>query len=292
MAVIHHLISIKGHLAKLAMPSTLERKIRELSQIRELSAQAYKLTSKKETALHLSRIHNKFDSLIGGLSTADYSDKDVSVLRGKALRRILGMIKEEASNPSDRKVKLAVESSIEKTDEQILADLTKNYQPKVYQHRDSDEILDSIFKDAPEVIKKFAHRGKDLSQLLVKRFIFSRVPVIPITPANRVSDGITKLKRAGFPVEMIGKYPVLDDQLVLGLNVVHIMELKDSIRRNAMQLAEFMVTQLSQRSGKKYVIVGSAVKHKTGLYYWVVPDKVMDSIVKTLGEPKQWGFAF
>lgn len=304
--VLERLETVKKTLLGLASQGTMRQKVKALADVKEAVKAGLVETRSKPIKEKLSKIYNVADSLIGGLSTSDYTKRHVSQFRTKALVRIHELIRAEQASPSDKPKKEEVKSEV--TEEDILSE-DDDFDEQVIKESDkSAKTLEKLLENAPHLIKKYSKSSKLLSEIHAKKFIMARgIPVIPLTTPIMSYD---ELRKMHFPVDRIGQYTVLENQIVLGLNVNWANSVKQETKRKPAQMAEFIVKQMNSRTGNRYLILGPAYHHKRGLYFWIAPQHHVDLMLKATGGLKKdrkgaeyvpmnkrlvvdkWGFAF
>jgi hypothetical protein len=287
-------------------PAHLQRsaQIKILSDVRDRIRPVVKASRIKENKEMLTKIYNKFDSLVSGLSSFDYSSEDVNRLKANAITRLREVIEVEAAGGKEIKISPVWKRyDPSKEDDEQEQQKDQKYHDKM----DSEKKLERLLKDTPKLLERFAKGEKQLNILIAKRFIFARVPIIPLTKPPLVFD---ELKKYGFPVQKIGGYTVIEDQLVVGFNPKFLKDIAEDkkLRKKPADLAKMLADQLSLKNKKNYHILGPGNKHKTGLYFWMVPERSVNLMIKSTGaklphskggfsgakklETKQWGFAF
>lgn len=302
--VIDKLKASKQLLLGLSAPSTLRQKVKVLSELRDVVKSAVLDTKDKEVKSRLAKIHNVADSLIGGLSTQEYTKKHVSAFRLKALDRLNSLIRVEVASPSDKPRK---KTEAEERSESLLGD--DDFDEQVEKHSNkSEKNLDKLLEKAPSLIKKYSRASKLLTEIYSKKFILAKgIPVVPLTTPIMSFD---ELKKMQFPVDKIGQYTVIEDQMVLGINVRWAKQIKKDTKRTPSQFAEDMVKQMNARTNKHFMILGPAYGHKVGFFFWIAPEHQVDLMIKATGGLRKakkggdhvpmnkrlvvtrWGFAF
>lgn len=101
---------------------------------------------------------------------------------------------------------------------------------KVIADSSSELDMEEFYKKAADVIKKNASESKKIDNIVDKPWLMTRVPVVP-TDGSLVAE---KLPGLGFKSESLSGYPVLHNQLVLGINPKHLASHSDeSVQRIA-----------------------------------------------------------
>ena len=166
---------------------------------------------------------------------------------------------------------------------------------------EADELND-FYRQAEEAIKDFAHES-DTVALGNKPFIVARVSVVPANLAT--ADGallVSRISRVGFRVQNLAGYPVLKDQIVLGLSPKllnpNMADFKSAKSKELLKAEADRIRKiLSKAKGEKLQYVSSvACPYKGGVYYWLMTEKELNQFAKALpgGAVKitRWGFAF
>lgn len=300
--ILDRLLEAKTTLAKVSPLKTLNRQLGLLAEFKTIIASAAKETKSREVKVYLSRIHNKADSLIGGLTTLDYTTKDMLAFKQAAFSRVTKLIDREQEKPSDRVNVKSSSLDDTLTDEDPTSYLSDPEKPSPEEQRKQERLLqgDEINN---ETIKKYANEGRSLNDLIAKKFIFARKPIIPILNPPIHPDSLAK---AGFQVDRIGFYPILRKQLILGINTRYAIVVKTETKKTVQQLAEYLAKLLSKKVGVSYHIMGPSYKHKTGYYFWLLSEREVNILKKNvvIKKPdgsvvhplklviKKWGFAF
>lgn len=134
-----------------------------------------------------------------------------------------------ASNTKLDKQTLALTASTRaKTELQSMVEAAQHRLEKVIADSSSEMDLEEFYKKAADVIKKNASEVTKITPIADKPWIMARVPVVP-------SDGALsaeKLPGLGFKSESLSGYPVIHNQLVLGINPKHLSAHSDeSVKR-------------------------------------------------------------
>lgn len=155
-------------------------------------------------------------------------------------------------------------------------------------HVDDQKEIEKILDANSATIKGLQHHAQKLPSTkdATKTFIVAKVPVIAVTPLTKEN-----FKEGGFDVDIIGRYPVLNDQLVIGIN-------PDTLGGVSMhKYAEMVVKGLENRTGTEYILMDNPKHYSNSglMYYLLLPVKQANRTAKHAGRsfsiPK-WGFAF
>jgi hypothetical protein len=289
--IIDKLLEAKSTLVKMSSIKTLNTRMSLLASLKQTIFSAVKDTKNREMRMYLTKIHNKTDSLIGGLSTQDYTLNDLLLFRKAAFNRVIALIEKEKVSPSDKIKKLTAEEEAEADLENDSGDLDLPDEGSPEALRKLAAIMKGDLINE-ETIKKYSNEARSLNDLISKKFIFARKPIIPIINPPVLPE---VLARAGFKIDKIGFYPILRNQLVLGINTRYAIQIKLSMKKNVQQIAEHLVQLLSKRAGK-YHIMGPSYKHSTGYYFWLLSEREVNTLKKATGKfsmvIKKWGMAF
>lgn len=165
---------------------------------------------------------------------------------------------------------------------------------------------DPVFQDeVVKVIQKTAEDAHKLESLKGKSFVMSRVPVVAI--AKSMLDA-NVLKRKGFKAEDIGGYPVVHNQLVIGINKAmldlkknEISDLGQTVKTIStdrwVNAAEQVLAMIRKQTKVKYQLVDARpYGHSGGAWFWAMPERDLNLFASAFpGKAvalKSWGFAF
>lgn len=159
--------------------------------------------------------------------------------------------------------------------------------------------LEEFYRKAADVIKKHAGKAEDIKAIKNKAFIIARMPIVPAD--DKLSA--ERLATAGFQVESIGNYAVLQNQLVIGINPRFLMgehsgEVKGEkasklIRAEVERLRKF----LEKKTNVGYQLVSEKAKSEgSGTWFWLMNDNDISRLARVSPggriQIKAWGFAF
>jgi hypothetical protein len=144
-----------------------------------------------------------------------------------------------ASNTSLDKQTLALTASARaRTELQAIVESAQHRLEKVMAESMSENDMDEFYRKAEAVIKKNASESTKIEPIKDKPFVLARVPVIPMDG----SISTEKLPQLGFKSESLSGYPVIHNQLVLGINpkmmVSHDPEMNERFAQMSQQLKE------------------------------------------------------
>jgi hypothetical protein len=250
-------------------PQQLKRLSAVLTAVKKLQASGLPIGAKQ----HVATCINELVSIREGIySSANAVDKKTLTM----------MAATEA-----RKQILALAVSSENRVERLVADSS------------STSDLEDFFKNASDVILKHADKANQLQAIKDKAFVIVRLPIVP-------ADGkfsSEKLAKVGFDAESLGGYPVLNNQMVIGINPRHLLgehsgEVKGEKAAKAIRdEAERLLKKLSKTTKTNLHFVSSkAYSYKGGTWFWLMTDRDIDLLAKISPGShvaiQRWGFAF
>lgn len=146
-------------------------------------------------------------------------------------------------------------------------------------------------KEGQKMLQKYAVFKKVIvKKLLGKKFKATRAPVIAITKNMLISD---KLKTLHLSSGSFEGYPVLDNQVVIGLDMDWITS---SYKRQLPAAVNYIIETLKERTGKSYTMLGNAKKVGFVQWVWLITDADLKKLSAcTLGGHfilKSWTFPF
>jgi hypothetical protein len=143
-------------------------------------------------------------------------------------------------------------------------------------------------EEIENVIRQTSEDSKALQSLKNKDWVISRVPVIVVAKAsNKAATGylsVDALKRVGLKVSSLGGYPVLHNQLVIGINPrVFGMSAEDKKKGKSIPREDWFkvadeVRKLIQKQTKQKLqfVDEKAYGAAGGAWFWVMPDREVD----------------
>lgn len=150
--------------------------------------------------------------------------------------------------------------------------------------------LEEEYKNAENVLKRTKFEQKRLLDIRKKDFVVARAPVIPVSSPALIPE---TLKSAGFSVERIRYYAVLQKQLVIGLSSHYMAENRG---KKPQDLLNPILEHLRRQIGQSVAVVSGSVKWDQGLWFWVMPQREYARLRSTVrGDSLKitnWGFAF
>jgi hypothetical protein len=148
--------------------------------------------------------------------------------------------------------------------------------------------------DSKEAIEKFA-KFKSLLPNRVKTFLAVRMPIVPITKDIHF---LTNIRKSGLSKMDINGYPVLENQLVIGLDNDWMLE-NFKLKAKTPYVADaikYVVEQLQEKTNSRWVILGQGIREGYVLWFWVAKHVDANRLYKASsgGHLKiiKWGFAF
>lgn len=176
--------------------------------------------------------------------------------------------------------------------------LIAELQHKTQQSIDRKEAADpsEISTASEEVLKENA--GFQLKQPKKGSFVVTRAPVIPLTPVSA-----ERLKSVGFKADNAGGYPIIHDQIVIGISrdmlqpTKHKKSGKISNKRTPLEVAEEIRRQVQKKLHVpiKFVVERAGTgRNIQGTWFWVMPDSELDKLAKVspgkVVKIPSWGF--
>lgn len=162
----------------------------------------------------------------------------------------------------------------------------------------NDELLHSEDAEMLRVLQQTHQESKNISQLKTRPYVITRVPIVPI-PKAIVS--VETMQRKGLKAENLGGYPVLHNQLVIGINKTDLTGEKKSSRSlttaDFRDEAERIRRSIQKQTKVKYQFVDErAYGAQGGAWFWLMPERELNLFSscfpgKTL-QLQRWGFAF
>lgn len=165
---------------------------------------------------------------------------------------------------------------------------------------------DPVFQEeVVKVIQKNAESETKLDSLKGKQFVISRVPVVAV--AKTMLD-VNVLKRRGFKADDIGGYPVIHNQLVIGINKTMIGLKKSEMNEKGQSIkpissdkwvkaATHVLDMVFKQTKVRYALVdGRPYGRAGGAWFWAMPERDLNIFAGSFpGKAvslRSWGFAF
>lgn len=250
-------------------PQQLKRVTLLLSKVKELHASALPVGSKK----HVATMVNELTSIREGVfARANLAD-----------RKMLTLIAAKAAKEEI----LAMASAAEARKEKMLADSS------------ASNDMEHFFKNAADVIQKHSHKAADLASISTKAFVVARAPIA----LGDEKFSAERMARSGFNVESLGGYPVISDQLVIGINprfalgdhagAVKGEKASQVLRAEMDRLRKMLQKRMNQ---KLNLVSDKAYSFKSGTWFWLMTDDDINRLAKVSPgnrvQVPRWGFAF
>lgn len=158
---------------------------------------------------------------------------------------------------------------------------------------------EGMYGDIEKVLQQTQKEADNINALHRRPFVLTRVPLIPITKAILSVDA---LKLKGFKADNLGGYPVLHNQLVIGINK-SMLELKDAEKAKSitpqrmLEQAEKVKKMIEKQMGVKlYFVDEKAYGAQGGAWYWVMSERELKLFSSVFPgrhvQLQRFGFAF
>lgn len=143
-------------------------------------------------------------------------------------------------------------------------------------------------EEIENVIKRTSEDSKNLQSLKDKDWVISRVPVIVVAKSSGAAStgylSIDALKRAGLKVDSLGGYPVLHNQLLIGINPrIFGMSEEQKAKGKSIPRSDWFrvadeVRKLIQKQTKQRLqfVDERAYGAAGGAWFWVMPERELD----------------
>lgn len=188
--------------------------------------------------------------------------------------------------------------------DQLIEAAQKSYDSKKVTAGPDDQLWT---EEIEKVIQQTAEESRKLESLKNKDWVISRVPVIAVAKAsNKAATGylsVEAIKRAGIKAESLGGYPVLHNQLVIGINP-RVFGLTDeqkakgkSIPREDWFRVADEVRKLIQKQTKQRLqfVDERAYGAAGGAWFWLMPERELDMFASAFPgkavKLQNWGLA-
>lgn len=157
-----------------------------------------------------------------------------------------------------------------------------------------EQSIEEIYKKAGEVIKRSTSEKDSLESIGTKPFVIARVPIVPVASPN---IDASKLKRLGIKSDSIANYPVIHNQIVLGINREVLEKTgKGGKSETAREAAERIANIVSkQHRTVLNFVTDKGYPYKSAVWYWLAPKQEINALSKAANgrlNIQQWGFAF
>lgn len=161
-------------------------------------------------------------------------------------------------------------------------------------------LRDPVFSpDLAEIIKSTNEQAAALPSLAGKPFVVARIPIIPV---SKTGLSIENLRANGFVVASLGGYPVINNQLVIGVNPteIEITEVEKASgatipRARWLEIAEKVRIAIKKETRQKVTFVDERPHgHAGGAWFWVMLENELDSFAASFPgkslQLRNWGF--
>lgn len=151
---------------------------------------------------------------------------------------------------------------------------------------------EEVYRKAEEVISQASSEKSLLEAIGSDPFTITRVPVVPV--ANPAINPAS-LKRMGIKCDSIANYPVIYDQVVLGINREALTK-NGKTQETAQEAAFRLAGELSIQHKTSFAFVTEkGYPHKGVVWYWLSTKPEINKLSKAANgrlNVQQWGFAF
>lgn len=160
-----------------------------------------------------------------------------------------------------------------------------------------DADSEDMYGDIAKVLKQTQKESDNLNALTKRPFVITRVPIIPL---SKTTISIDKLKLKGFKADNLGGYPVLHNQLVLGINK-SMLNQKDPSKpiksEDILEQAKKVKSMIEKQYKMKLVFVDEKpYGAQGGAWYWLMPERELNMFASTFPGSRvqltRFGFAF
>lgn len=191
------------------------------------------------------------------------------------------------------------DSKLDSLEESIVSQNTMGFNDTISElssvltRMDADNEEDTaLASDLQSVLLQLGKRNLALSKKLPKssteKYAIVRLPIVPIL--NRALDA-KKLERLGIEAESMEGYSILNDQVLIAVKQNYAQQWN----MKPLEIAEELLVTLENNAGHKLSLVsdyGATHKGSTGfVYFWVMPDKILNKFSPLSGPIEEWGLA-
>jgi hypothetical protein len=163
----------------------------------------------------------------------------------------------------------------------------------------SEEADEQMYDEALKVLQQTQKESHNLNKIKEHGWAVARVPVIPIAKFNL---SVEKLRTLGFKADSVGGYPVIHNQLVIGISK-NMLDIKESQKGKSTDPAKFRAVadqlrkELSKHQKVKLHFVDERAYGATGgAWFWVMPEQQLNLLASAFPGKRivmqRWGFAF
>jgi hypothetical protein len=173
-----------------------------------------------------------------------------------------------------------------------LAAQSRTEQGKLSEQAASDAYEEKVYERIKGMLSVYAPMGAMLPNANSVKYQ-KQLVAFAVLPVIAVFGSFSKqvLQSAGFKIDLVADYPVLQDQRVLGINIKRLAKLE--LDRD--QVVEGALEQISKRLNTKYALVfEEPASSQNGFqYFWIMPDRLLSKLVQvTHGGAHGWSFPF
>ncbi len=201
----------------------------------------------------------------------------------------------------DQQNLISCKTLLTKIDELIAQTLKKMSDVRHALVADSPEMArDPVFDPGlADVIKLANEQARQLPALDDKPFVVARIPIIPVA---KTVLSVDRLRAQGFTVASLGGYPVINNQLVVGINAREV-GMTDAERKSGApiprqrwhDLAAEVVTRIRNETKTRMAFVDDRPHgHAGAAWFWLMPETELDHFAASFpGQSLQlrsWGF--
>lgn len=233
----------------------------------------------------MSIVYNEAASIVDLLDNGDASKKDV-----------VNFLENANSNlHTAMDIAKVVKNEKLKKDNPNLegAGIFDSYDPKNYSDAiPTDAVLKKLLESEP-VIKNFQRYSMLMPHLeseVKSIFSIKRMPVIAIFQ-NPITT--KDLEQSGFQVSNIGFYPIIENQIIIGIADKKMAEKKIDSKK----FFDTLLAKIERETHSKYQVIGKPTGFRNSgvMYYWIAPESNINRMRVKLSKSflvKQWQFPF
>ncbi|QDH83478.1 hypothetical protein [Achromobacter phage Motura] len=157
----------------------------------------------------------------------------------------------------------------------------------------SEHDTEKAYQRAAEIINNNRKEADRLDSIKNREFVVARAPIVAMT---QTPLSVAKLKHAGIAAEDVSGYPMVRNQLVLGINK-EALESPTSKRKMKPEdaAAELLKSISASMNEKVQFVTEKPYPYKGALWYWIGTTYEINALMKAAGGRlvmNRWGFAF
>jgi hypothetical protein len=156
----------------------------------------------------------------------------------------------------------------------------------------NDVYMDKLYERAREIIERTGSESRRLESLRDKPMVISRIPIVPLTDPPLNPD---QLNRLGVKTENLGGYPLIHNQLVIGINKTALAQKGRKVEK-PMEAVERYLKILSKQMGRNITTVSNqGVPGQGGVWYWLADERTINAFRKAGRDQlkiRSWGFGW